>query len=81
MFSAAVYLAKRRATRNFVLALGVATLTSLVVNDSAMYVVTGAVSVLGPIVRFTRAAAVPFTPRFVVRARVPTPVAVPSEAE
>jgi hypothetical protein len=80
-FAVAVYLAKRRPARDFLFALGLATLTSLIVNDSAMYVVTGAVSVLGAIVRFTPAPAVPFTLRSLVRVGARTPVPVPSEVE
>jgi hypothetical protein len=73
-FAAAVFIAHRRPTRDFVLTLGVATVTSLLVNDSAMYVVTGAVAVLGAIVRFVPAPAVPFRLRSLVRLRAPVPV-------
>ena len=78
-FAIAVYVARRRPTRDLVLTLGVATVTSLIVNDSAMYVLTGGVAVLGSILRFAPAPAVPFTLRSLVRLRAPVPVR--SEAE
>jgi len=80
-FALAVYVARRRPTRDLVLTIGLATLTSLVVNDSAMYVVTGGVGVLGSIVRFAPAPAVPFGLRSLVRVRMREPVPVPGEAE
>src|SRR5207237_165783 len=46
-FAVALYVARRRPTRDFVVTLGVATIVSLLVNDSAMYELTGAISVLG----------------------------------
>jgi len=73
-FAAAVYVARRRPTRDLVLTLGVAIVTSLLVNDSAMYVLTGGVSALASILRFAPAPAVPFRLRSLVRVRTPVPV-------
>ncbi|HEY2542181.1 MAG TPA: hypothetical protein VGH92_03930 [Gaiellaceae bacterium] len=79
-FAVAVYVARRRATRDLVLTLGLATLTSLLVNDSAMYVLTGGVAVLGALVRFVPAPAVPVTVRSLVRAVLPAQT-VPAAVE
>jgi|GraSoiStandDraft_9_1057307.scaffolds.fasta_scaffold107150_1 hypothetical protein len=75
-FAVALYVARRRPTRDFVVTLGVATIVSLLVNDSAMYELTGAISVLGAFVRFAPAPAVPFRLRSLVRFRTPAPVEV-----
>jgi hypothetical protein len=75
-FAVAVYVAKRRSARDFVFTLGVATVVSLLINDSAMYVLTGGVAALGALVRFAPAPAVPFSLRSFVRVRrlQPAPV-------
>src|SRR5581483_4799117 len=78
-FAIALYAARRRPPRDFVLALGLAMATSLAVNDSAMYELTGGIVVLSALVRFAPAPAVPVTVRSLVRAVLPsarTPVAV-----
>jgi hypothetical protein len=49
----AVYWARARATRDLVYALGLAIVTSLLVNDSATYELTGGVAALAALVRFT----------------------------
>ena len=49
----AVYWARGRATRDLVFALGLAIVTSLLVNDSATYELTGGVAALAALVRFT----------------------------
>jgi len=73
-FAVAVYVARRRPTRDLVLTLGAAIVTSLLVNDSAMYVLTGGVSGIASILRFAPAPAVPFRLRSLVRVRAPVPV-------
>ncbi len=78
-FAVALYVARRRSTRDLVLTLGVAIVTSLLVNDSAMYELTGGVAVIGSIFRFAPAPAAPFRLRSLVRLRTPVPVR--SEAE
>jgi hypothetical protein len=70
-FACALYVARRRPTRDFVLTLGVAIVTSLLVNDSAMYELTGGVAVLGAFVRFAPAPAVPFSVLAFVRSLLP----------
>lgn len=77
-FAVALYIARRRPTRDFVVTLGIATVASLLVNDSAMYELTGGVAVLGALVRFAPAPAVPFSLRSFVRVRrlQPAPVEV-----
>jgi hypothetical protein len=78
-FAIALYAARRRPPRDFVLALGLGMATSLAVNDSAMYELTGGIVVLSALVRFAPAPAVPVTVRSLVRAVLPsarTPVAV-----
>jgi hypothetical protein len=67
----AVRLAQRRATRDLVLAVGLAIGTSLLVNDSATYELVGGVATLAALVRFTPSV-VPMT--VPVLARVPVPV-------
>ncbi|HEV7133028.1 MAG TPA: hypothetical protein VGN27_04780 [Gaiellaceae bacterium] len=51
----AIKLARRRATRDLVLAVGLAIGTSLLVNDSATYELVGGVATLAALVRFTPA--------------------------
>ena len=70
-FAVALFVAQRRPTRDFVLTLGLAIATSLLVNDSAMYEVTGGVAVLAGMFRFAPAPAVPVTVRSLVRAVLP----------
>jgi hypothetical protein len=79
-FGIALYAAWRRPPRDFVVALGLAMATSLVVNDSAMYELTGGIVVLAALVRFSPAPAVPVTVRSLVRALLParTPAAAPA---
>ena len=71
-FAACLYVARRRPTRDFVLTLGVATVASLLANDSAMYELTGGVAALGAVVRFAPAPAVPITVTSLVRAALPS---------
>jgi hypothetical protein len=66
----AVRVAQRRATRDLVLAVGLAIGTSLLVNDSATYELVGGVAVLAALVRFTPAVAPLTVP---VLARMPLP--------
>ena len=73
-FAVALYVARRRPARDLVFTIGIAVVTSLLVNDSAMYVVTGGVGVLASIFRFAPAPAVPFTLRSLVRMGAPVPV-------
>ena len=73
-FAVAIYVAHRRPTRDLVLTLGLAIITSLLVNDSAMYVLTGGVGVLASILRFTPAPAVPLRLRSLVHIRAVQPV-------
>ena len=74
----AIRLAHRRATRDLVLAVGLAIGTSLLVNDSATYVLVGGVAALAALVRFTPAVAPLTVP---VLARMPLPAQpVPNEA-
>ena len=75
-FAIALFIARRRPTRDFVVTLGIATVASLLVNDSAMYELTGGVAVLGALVRFAPAPAVPFSLRSLVRVRRLQPVPV-----
>jgi hypothetical protein len=75
-FAIALFIARRRPTRDFVVTLGIATAASLLVNDSAMYELTGGVAVLGALVRFAPAPAVPFSLRSLVRVRRLQPVPV-----
>ena len=79
-FVIALVIARRRPTRDFVLALGIAIVTSLLVNDSAMYELTGGVSVLAAVARFAPAPAVPFSVLAFVRSLLPTR-AVPAPVE
>ena len=74
-FSIALTVAKRRPTRDFVLTLGIAILTSLAVNDSTTYELTGGISVLAALFRFAPGPAVPVTVTSLVRRLLPTPVA------
>jgi len=66
----AVRVARRRATRDLVLAVGLAIGTSLVVNDSATYELVGGVAALAAILRFAPAVGPLTVP---VLARVPMP--------
>jgi hypothetical protein len=66
-FAVALYVARRRPTKDLVLTLGLAMVTSLLVNDSAMYELTGGIVVLGALARFAPAPAVPVTVRSLVR--------------
>jgi hypothetical protein len=62
----AIRFARRRATRDLVFALGLAIATSLLVNDSAAYELTGGVAALAAVARFVPAIAplrVPVTAR------------------
>ena len=70
-FAAALYVARRRPTRDFVLTLGLAIVTSLLVNESAMYEITGGVAVLAGMSRFVPAPTVPVTVRSLVRSVLP----------
>jgi hypothetical protein len=78
-FAVAIYVARSRATRDLVFTLGVATLTSLLINDSAMYVLTGGVAALASIVRFVPAPAIPYRLRSMLRIPVPAQQAASSE--
>jgi hypothetical protein len=75
----AVRFAHRRATRDLVLAVGLAIGTSLLVNDSATYELVGGVAALAALVRFTPAAA-PLTVPVFARVPVPAPQHVQSDA-
>ena len=66
----AVRVAQRRATRDLVLAVGLAIGTSLLVNDSATYELVGGVAALAALVRFTPTVAPLTVP---VLARMPLP--------
>lgn len=66
----AIYWARKRATRDLVFALGLAIVTSLLVNDSATYELTGGVAALAALVRFTPSVG-PI--RVTALARVPLP--------
>jgi len=70
-FAGALYVARRRPTRDFVLTLGLAIVTSLLVNDSAMYEVTAGVAVVAALARFVPAPAVPFSLRALAREVLP----------
>jgi hypothetical protein len=70
-FAVALVVARRRPMRDFVFALGIAVVASLLVNDSAMYELTGGVAVLAALGRFAPAPAVPVTVRSLVRAVLP----------
>jgi hypothetical protein len=52
-FGLALRAARQRARRDLLLALGVAVVTSLLVNDSAAYVLAGGLAVVGALARFT----------------------------
>jgi hypothetical protein len=74
----AVRIARRRSTRDLVLAVGLAIGTSLLVNDSATYELVGGVAALAALVRFTPAVAPLTVP---VLARMPLPAQpLPNEA-
>ena len=74
----AIRIARRRATHDLVLAVGLAIGTSLLVNDSATYELVGGVATLAALVRFTPTVGPITVP---VLARVPLPgQAVPNEA-
>jgi hypothetical protein len=64
----AIRIAQRRATRDLVLAVGLAIGTSLLVNDSATYELVGGVAALAALVRFT-----PSVVPLPVLARMPLP--------
>ena len=75
----AIFWARQRATRDLVFALGLAIVTSLLVNDSATYELTGGVAALAALVRFTPAMG---PVRVTALARLPLPAQpVPSEAD
>ena len=74
-FAVALVVARHRPTRDFVLTLGIAVVASLLVNDSAMYELTGGVVVLAALLRFAPAPAVPVTVSSLVRALLPAPAA------
>jgi hypothetical protein len=81
-FALAWRAAPQRATRDVLLAFGVAIGTSLLVNDSAAYELAAGIAVVGAFARFAPAPA-PVRTRARVLARVklePDPVPVPSEA-
>jgi hypothetical protein len=67
----AIRIARRRTTRDLVLAVGLAIGTSLLVNDSATYELVGGVATLAALVRFTPSVAAPLT--VPVLARMPLP--------
>jgi hypothetical protein len=75
--------ARQRATRDILLAFGVAIATSLLVNDSAAYELTAGIAVVGAFARFTPAPAparAPALARILARTKLkPEPVPVPSE--
>ncbi|HEY8706157.1 MAG TPA: hypothetical protein VIL98_15495 [Gaiellaceae bacterium] len=74
----AIRIARRQATRDLVLAVGLAIGTSLLVNDSATYELVGGVAALAALVRFTPSVAPLTVP---VLARMPLPAQpVPNEA-
>jgi hypothetical protein len=73
-FGVALVVARHRPTRDFVFTLGIAIVASLLVNDSAMYELTGGVAVLAALFRFAPAPAVPVTVRSLVRAILPAAV-------
>jgi threonine/homoserine efflux transporter RhtA len=74
----ALRIAQRRATRDLVLAVGLAIGTSLLVNDSATYELVGGVAALAALVRFSPAVAPLTVPAL---ARMPLPAqALPNEA-
>jgi hypothetical protein len=66
----AIRIARRRTTRDLVLAVGLAIGTSLLVNDSATYELVGGVAALAALVRFTPSVAPLTVP---VLARMPLP--------
>jgi hypothetical protein len=66
----AIMIARRRATRDLVLAVGLAIGTSLLVNDSATYELVGGVAALAALVRFTPSVGPLTVP---VLARMPLP--------
>lgn len=74
-FAVALVVARRRPMRDFVFALGIAIVTSLLVNDSAMYELTAGVAVVASLFRFAPAPAVPVTVSSLVRAVLPEPPA------
>jgi len=78
-FAISLVVARRRPTRDFVLAMGLAIVTSLLVNDSAMYELTAGVGVLASLVRFAPAPAVPVTVLSLIRAVLPGPAPAPVE--
>jgi len=74
----AIRIASRRATRDLVLAVGLAIGTSLLVNDSATYELVGGVAALAALVRFTPSVVPLAVP---VLARMPLPAAQPVRTE
>jgi hypothetical protein len=74
-FTLALVVARRRSAQDFLFTLGLAMFTSLVVNDSAMYELTGGVVVLAALVRFVPAPAVPVTVSSLVRRALPSGLA------
>jgi hypothetical protein len=74
----AIWIARRRTTRDLVLAVGLAIGTSLLVNDSATYELVGGVAALAALVRFTPSVAPLTVPAL---ARLPLPAQpVPNDA-
>ncbi|MGH2972967.1 MAG: hypothetical protein ACRDLE_12720, partial [Gaiellaceae bacterium] len=80
-FAVALVVARRRPMRDFVFALGIAIVTSLLVNDSATYELTAGVAVVAALFRFAPAPAVPVTVSSLVRAVLPEPAPPPAPVE
>jgi hypothetical protein len=79
-FGAAVFFARRRpSTRDLVFALGLALGTSLLVNDSAAYELTGGVAAFAAIARFTPSPATPVTVSSLAASALGSPHPVPGE--
>jgi hypothetical protein len=89
-FALAWRFARERSTRDLLLAFGVAIVTSLLVNDSAAYELTGGIAVVGAFARFAPAPApararvlAPAVARILARTGLrpePVPVSVPTES-
>jgi hypothetical protein len=88
-FALAWRFARQQSTRDLLLAFGVATVTSLLVNDSAAYELTAGIAVVGALARFAPAPApararvlAPTIARLLARAKLgPEPVPVPVSNE
>lgn len=72
---------RNRATRDLLFTLGVATVTLLLINDSAMYVLTGGVPALASLARFAPAPAVPLRLRLPLRSQLARPQPVRVEVD